>query len=109
MSIAFLKKHRFVPAALATAFLVGGMQSAEAGWSRKGGGTGPHAGTWSSTGSGSCSGGTCSSHQSFTGPLGRVTTRDGSISCASGSCTSSATVTGPNGRRYTRSGTITRN
>jgi hypothetical protein len=95
--------------ALATAALIATSALAEAGWVRSGGGVGPHGRTWSSSGSGSCGGGSCSSNQAFVGPNGGVTTRSGSTSCAGGTCNHSATVTGPNGHTATRDTSWTRN
>ena len=55
---------------LAACSLVATSVLAEAGsrWSRSGGGTGPYGRTWSSSGSGQCSGGSCTSNQAFVGP-----------------------------------------
>lgn len=103
----FNKSHA-ASLSLAAALLMAGVNASEAGWSRQGSGTGPRGGTFSSSGSGSCSGRTCSSNQAFVGPNGGVTTRSGSKSCSGGSCSSNAVVTGPAGRSATRSGTITR-
>lgn len=108
MSLVFVKKSYATPITLAAAFLLAGASVADAGWSRKGGGTGPRGNSWSSTGSGSCSGGSCASMQTFTGPNGGTTTRNGSTTCSGGTCNHSATVTGPNGHGYTRSGSVTR-
>lgn len=94
--------------ALAGASLASAATLAEAGWARSGGGTGPYGRTWSSSGSGGCYGGSCSSHQAFTGPNGGTTTRSGATSCAGGTCNHSATVTGPNGGTRTRNSTWTR-
>jgi hypothetical protein len=99
-------KITLVPAILATVLMAAGTSSADA-WSRSGGGTGPRGNSWSSTGSGSCAGGTCSSGQTYTGPRG-TTTRNGSTSCSGGVCSHTGTVTGPNGNSATRSGTVTR-
>jgi hypothetical protein len=95
------------PAALALVLMAAGASSADAGWVHSGGGTGPRGNTWSSTGSGSCAGGTCNSTQTFTGPRG-TTTRNGSTTCSGGTCTHTGTGTGPYGRGYNRSGTVTR-
>ena len=100
-------KTYLAPFCLAIALTFAGASVADAGWSRSGGGTGPRDNTWNSSGSGSCSGGTCSSRQTFTGARG-TTSRSGSTSCSGGSCSHSTTVTGPNGQGYTRSGTVTR-
>jgi hypothetical protein len=108
MSLVFVKKSHAAPITLALAFLLAGASMAEAGWSRKGSGVGPRGGTWSSTGSGSCAGGSCASTQTFTGPAGGTTTRHGSTTCSGGTCNHSATVTGPNGNGYTRSGSFAR-
>lgn len=108
MSLAFVNKSNAAPFALAAVLLVAGASIAEAGWSRKASGTGPRGNSWSSTGSGSCYGGSCSSAQTFTGPAGGTTTRSGNTTCAGGTCNHSATVTGPNGNGYTRSGSVTR-
>jgi hypothetical protein len=94
--------------ALAGCSLVAASTLAEAGWARSGGGTGPHGRTWSSSGSGQCGGGSCSSQQSFTGPRGNTTTRSGTTTCAGGTCNHSATYTGPNGGTATRNSTWTR-
>lgn len=72
-------------------------------WERNRATTGPNGGTVSSWGSGSCSGGSCSSSQGVTGRYGRTATRSGSASCAGGSCSGNATYTGPAGRSVTRS------
>lgn len=103
-----LMKSAYAPLCLAAALVVVGASFAEAGWSRSSGGTGPRGRTWSSTGSGSCAGGTCSSSQTRTGPNGGTVTRSGSTSCSGGTCEHSATRTGPNGGTATRSGSITR-
>lgn len=100
-------KTAFAPAALAIALMVAGASTADAGWSRSGGGTGPRGNSWNSTGSGSCSGGTCTSNQTYTGPRG-TTTRSRSTTCSGGTCKHTGTVTGPNGNGVTRSGTVTR-
>ncbi len=78
------------------------------GWSRSGGGVGAYGRTWSSHGSGSCYGGSCSSQQAFTGPRGGVTTRSGATDCAGGTCNHSATITGPYGGTTTRNSSWTR-
>ena len=95
---------------LAACSLVATSVLAEAGsrWSRSGGGVGPYGGTWSSSGSGQCSGGSCTSNQALVGPNGGVTTRSGATSCYGGTCNHSATVTGPNGGTRTRNSTWTR-
>ncbi len=94
--------------ALAASSLVASYALAEAGWARSGGGTGPYGRTWSSSGSGHCAGGTCSSQQVFTGPRGGVRTRNGTTSCGGGICNRSSTVTYPGGRTRTRNSTWTR-
>ena len=94
--------------ALAACSLTASSALAEAGWVRSGSGIGPYGRTWSSTGSGSCGGGSCSSHQTFVGPNGGVTTRTGSTTCAGGTCNHSATITGPEGRTATRNTSWTR-
>ncbi len=94
--------------ALATCSLLASTALAEAGWARSGGGTGPYGRTWSSSGSGNCAGGSCTSSQAFTGPNGGTTTRSGATNCAGGTCNHSATVTGPNGGTRTRNSTWTR-
>ncbi|MGJ4951748.1 hypothetical protein [Bradyrhizobium sp. HKCCYLS20291] len=79
-------------------------------WSRSGGGVGPRGGTWSSSASGSCAGGSCSrSHGgTYTGPRGGVVTNTGQTSCAGGTCTHTGTTTGPYGGTINRSSTFTR-
>jgi hypothetical protein len=103
-----MRKTTFTSLSIIAVLFVAQASAANA-WTRGGGGVGPGGGTWHSTGSGSCAGGSCSSQQSFTGPAGRTYSRQGSTSCAGGTCNSSATVTGPNGGTVTRSGTISRN
>ena len=94
--------------ALAACSLTASSALVEAGWVRWGCGIGPYGRTWSSTGSGSCGGGSCSSHQTFVGPDGGVTTRTGLTTCAGGTCNHSATITGPEGRTATRNTSWTR-
>ncbi|GLH82150.1 hypothetical protein SSBR45G_70590 [Bradyrhizobium sp. SSBR45G] len=79
-------------------------------WTRSGGGMGPRGGTWSTSASGGCVGGSCSrSHGgTYTGPRGRVVTNSGETSCAGGTCTHTGTTTGPNGGTVSRSSTVTR-
>ena len=103
-----MRELTFTSLAFAAVLSVAQASAANA-WTRVGGGVGPRGGTWHSSGSGSCAGGSCNSQQSFTGPAGRTYTRQGSTNCTGGSCSSSATFTGPNGGTVTRSGTITRN
>jgi hypothetical protein len=103
-----MRKSTFASLSIVAVLFVAQASAANA-WTRAGGGVGPRGGTWRSTGSGSCAGGSCSSQQSFTGPAGRTYSRQGSTSCAGGTCNSNATVTGPNGGTATRSGTISRN
>jgi hypothetical protein len=95
-------------AALAAFALTATPAFAGGGWSRSGGGVGPYGRTWSSSGSGHCSGGSCTSNQAFVGPNGGVTSRSGATSCYGGTCNHSATVTGPNGGTRTRNSTWTR-
>lgn len=99
------------PATLAAALVlaIASTTAAEAGWKRNSTTVGPNGGVWSSTGSGSCSGGSCASNQTWTGPGGNTVTRNGSTSCANGSCSGTATYTGPGGRTVTRNRSITRN
>lgn len=75
---------------------------ANAGWERQVTTTGPNGGTWSHHGSGSCSGGTCSSTQTRTGPRGNSVTREGTTNCWRGGCNGTATYTGPRGNTWTR-------
>ena len=103
-----MRKSIFASLSIVAVLCIAQVSAANA-WTRVGGGVGPRGGTWHSSGSGSCAGGSCSSQQSFTGPAGRTYTRQGSTSCAGGTCNSSATLTGPNGGTVTRSGTISRN
>jgi len=102
-----LVKTYFGTAALAITLMAVGASSADAGWVRSGSGTGPRGNAWSSTGTGSCAGGTCGSTQTFTGPRG-TTTRNGSTTCSGGTCSHTGTVTGPYGGSVTRGGTATR-
>jgi hypothetical protein len=101
-----LSKTYLATAALAVALMTAAASSADAGWVRSGSGTGPRGNSWSSTGSGSCAGGTCSSSQTFTGPRG-TTTRNGSTTCSGGTCNHTGTITGPNGGTINRSSTVT--
>jgi hypothetical protein len=100
---------KFSHIALASALMVAGVSSADAGWKRTGSGTGPYGGQWSSSGSGSCAGGVCTSTGRVTGPAGNTFVRNSTGSCSGGTCSRSTTVTGPNGTSATRSGTFTRN
>jgi hypothetical protein len=94
---------KFSSFALATALILTGVSAAEArSWQRTAGATGPYGGHWSSSGSGSCAGGSCSSNQSWTGPGGNTVTRSGTTTCSGGSCQGSATYTGPSGNTVTR-------
>jgi hypothetical protein len=101
-----LSKTYLATATLAVALMTAAASSADAGWVRSGSGTGPRGNSWSSTGSGSCAGGTCSSSQTFTGPRG-TTTRNGSTTCSGGTCNHTGTITGPNGGTINRSSTVT--
>ncbi len=94
--------------AIASALLIAGVSAADAGWSRSGGGTGPRGNSWTSSGGGSCYGGSCTSSQKFTGPRGTYT-RDGSTSCSGGTCSGGATYTGPAGNSVKRSRSFTVN
>lgn len=95
------------PAAVAALTMLGAVNDANA-WSRSGSTTGPGGRTASHSGSGSCSGGSCSSSQTATGPRGNSVTRNGQTSCSDGSCSGSATYTGPNGRSATRTRSTSR-
>lgn len=79
-------------------------------WTRAGGGVGPRGGTWSSSASAGCAGGSCSrSHsRTYTGPRGGVVSNSGQTTCAGGSCTHTGTTTGPYGGTVSRSSTYTR-
>lgn len=100
---------RFASAILGSALLMASVASADAGWQRNGTTTGPRGGQSTFHGSGSCSGGTCSSNQRRTGPAGNSVTRSGTTTCANGSCNGSATYAGPGGNTVTRSRSSTRN
>jgi hypothetical protein len=101
---------RFSTFAAAAALMLAGATAADAqGWSRNSSTTGPNGGKWSSSGSGSCAGGTCSSSQKATGPHGNSVTRNGATSCANGKCSGTATYSGPRGNTATRTRSITRN
>jgi len=103
-------KTRIAPVALALGLMVAGSLSAQAqGWQRNTSTTGPYGGQWAKQGSGSCSGGTCSSQQRRTGPRGNALTRSGSTTCSGGACNGTATYTGPGGRSATRTRSFTRN
>jgi hypothetical protein len=93
-------------ATIAAMVMAAGASSAEA-WTRSGGGSGPR-GSWSSSGSGGCAGGSCGHTSSFTGVRGNTYTNTGSTSCAGGSCTHTGTTTGPYGGTVSRSSTFTR-
>jgi hypothetical protein len=103
-----MRKSIFASLSIVAVLCIAQVSAANA-WTRVGGGVGPRGGTWHSSGSGSCTGGSCNSHQSFTGPAGRTYARQGSTTCGGGICNSSATFTGPKGGTVTRSGTISRN
>lgn len=96
---------RFAPFALTAAFIVAGATAASAqqGWSRSKTVTGPNGGVYTAQGSGSCSGGHCSSTQRWTGPEGNTVMRSGSTGCRGAWCRTTATYTGPNGGNATRS------
>jgi hypothetical protein len=102
-----VRKSALASLSLVAALFVFQASAANA-WTRSAGGVGPRGGTWHSSGSGSCAGGSCSSSQSATGPAGRTISRQGSTSCSGGTCNHSATVTGPNGGTATRASTVTR-
>jgi hypothetical protein len=95
--------NKFTSFALATALVLASVSAAEArSWQRSAGATGPYGGHWSSSGSGSCAGGSCSSNQSWTGPGGNTVVRSGQTTCSGGSCQGSATYTGPGGATVSR-------
>jgi hypothetical protein len=100
-------KTRLGSAAIAVMLVTAAASTADA-WTRSGSGMGPRGNSWSSTGAGSCAGGSCSSKQTFTGPRGGTTTRTGSTTCSGGTCNHTWTVTGPNGGGFTRGSTISR-
>ena len=102
-----LSASKFLAVAVSTGFLAVAVSDANA-FDRSGGGTGPRGNSYTSSGSGSCSNGTCSSSQSVTGPRGGTAVRNNSGSCSGSSCTVNHSGTGPNGRTYTRSNTISR-
>lgn len=79
-------------------------------FTRNGSVTGPNGGTASVSGSGGCSGGTCSRTVKRTGPYGGTASRSGSASCNSGtaSCSGTRTTTGPKGGTIVRNGSISR-
>jgi len=89
------------------AFALAATPASAGGWSRSGDGVGPYGRTWSSSGSGYCAGGSCTSNQVFVGPNRGVTSRSGSMSCYGGTCNHSATVTGPRGGTRTRNSSWT--
>ena len=104
--------NRHMKSKLALIFLASGLFIAEAsaqGFSRSGGGTGPRGNSYTSQGSGACTGTKCSSQQSITGPRGRTAKRANTAQCSGGKCTTSHAITGPRGRSFTRGSTITRN
>jgi len=90
------------------AFALAATPASAGGWSRSGGGVGPYGRTWSSSGSGYCANGSCTSNQEVTGPNGGAWRRSGSTACAGGTCNHSATVTGPRGGTRTRNSSWTR-
>lgn len=92
----------FAPLAVATVMMVAGSSFANA-WTRSSSTTGPNGRTASHQGSGLCSGGKCTSKQTFTGPNGNTATRSGNTTCSGGSCKGGATYTGPAGNTVTRS------
>jgi len=96
-------------AAVAAMVMALGTSGAQA-WTRSGGGVGPRGGTWSSSATGGCAGGSCSRSHSgtYVGPRGGVVTNSGQTSCAGGSCTHTGTTTGPYGGTVSRSSTFTR-
>ena len=97
-------------AAIATAVLFAGAVVTDANaYSRSARTVGPNGGVWSSTGSGSCSNGSCASSQRATGPAGNSVTRQGSTQCSGGSCNGTATYTGPRGESATRTRSVSRN
>ena len=96
----------FTASALTAVLAFGAFAEAHA-WERNGTVTGPR-GTSTFSGSGSCSGGTCTRERSRTGAYGRTVTRQGERTCANGTCTGSRTTTGPNGQTVTRQGSISR-
>ena len=77
-------------------------------YTRNGGGTGPRGHSYTSQGSGSCSGSSCRSSQSVTGPRGNSGSRANSGSCSGGSCTTEHKLTGPRGSSATRGNTFSR-
>ncbi len=97
---------RFAPVTLAAVIVLAGIGAAEAGWKRQGTVTGPYGGTVTSSGSGSCVNGVCSSNQTVTGPNGGVAVRKRTTTCYEGVCTSNGTITGPAGKVIRRSGTL---
>lgn len=96
-------KSLTVLAAIAAGSLVFASSASAQGWERSRTAVGPYGGTATFNGAGSCSGGTCSSHQSWTGPGGNSVTRDGSTSCSGGACNGTTTWTGPRGNTVSRS------
>lgn len=100
---------RLMASFLAVAVVLAISGAAEArSWQRSAHAVGPYGGQWSRYGSGSCAGGSCSSHQSWTGPRGNTVTRTGQTNCGGGWCDHSATYTGPRGGTVTRTGSFSR-
>lgn len=97
------------PIVVTAALLLGGAAFSDANaYSRSSSATGPAGGKWSSSGSGSCANGKCTSAQSATGPRGGTVSRAGSTSCGGGKCSGGATYTGPAGNSVTRNRSISR-
>jgi hypothetical protein len=92
--------------AIAAIVMAAATSNAEA-WTRSASGSGPR-GSWSSTSSGGCAGGTCSHSGSLTGPYGGTYNNAGSTTCAGGSCTHTQTLTGPQGGTINRTATYSR-
>jgi len=88
--------------AIAAAVLAVSGASASADWQRKVETVGPNGGVWTKHNSGSCAGGTCRSHQTWTGPAGRTWSREGRTTCGGGRCDGRAVWTGPRGRTWER-------
>lgn len=82
--------------------------SEAAAWTRTGSTTTPR-GTYNSSASAGCAGGTCSRSAVTTGPYGGTVARSGSVTrTAPGTYNYSRNVTGPNGNSVNHSGTVTR-
>lgn len=82
--------------------------SQAAAWTRSGTTTTPR-GTYHSSASGGCAGGTCSRSATATGPYGGSASRSGSVTrTAPGSYSYSRTTTGPYGNSVNRSGSVNR-